>query len=179
MKTAIYRHYDKDDRLLYLGISKEPFVRMHAHQQVATWVDDVARMTIEWVETRERAFELEKQYIIAELPLWNGTHNPRNAKPTKAKPQVQTKTAAPAKEKVKHFPISLWMSANDKAGLAALAKEQGRSMARQIMYMFQCEHHRIQEEERLGLTTDEERAAHWQKVELAYLEDKYSIGETL
>lgn len=66
--TAIYRHYDRDNQLLYVGISKDPFRRLGAHMAAAAWASVIDRMTVEWAEDRDQAIRLEKQYIKAEQP---------------------------------------------------------------------------------------------------------------
>lgn len=77
-RTALYRLYDADDRLLYVGISKRPAVRWaeHAIDKADLWWADVVRKTVEWFETREEAETAEVRAIRTEKPEHNKAHNP-------------------------------------------------------------------------------------------------------
>lgn len=75
MKTKLYRHFDKEGRLLYVGISQSAIVRLAQHKQTASWFDEVTTVTIENFETRELALAAEEQAIKAERPLYNLQHS--------------------------------------------------------------------------------------------------------
>lgn len=70
-RTALYRLYDADDRLLYVGISVNPKQRFRAHAATKRWWGDVERATSEWFENRGLAFMAEIEAIHAENPLHN------------------------------------------------------------------------------------------------------------
>ncbi len=71
-KQAIYRFYDADSVLLYIGLSYCPFNRYGQHKELASWFSErVALMKIEWVGGRDTVEVLEKAYIAAENPLFN------------------------------------------------------------------------------------------------------------
>jgi len=70
MKTALYRHYDADGALLYVGIALSPLARLAQHRASA-WVHEIARVEIDWHETREAALEAERQAIIEKNPKHN------------------------------------------------------------------------------------------------------------
>jgi hypothetical protein len=74
-KYAIYRYYDNEDILLYIGISFCPFNRYGAHKDTAVWFSErVTKMTIEWVtENKSGAEVMEKAYIAKEKPIFNKT----------------------------------------------------------------------------------------------------------
>ena len=75
-KTALYRHYDKRGRLLYVGISLHTAVRLMGHKsQRATWLYQVARIDIEWLPTRKAALAAERLAIKTEKPPHNIQHN--------------------------------------------------------------------------------------------------------
>lgn len=69
--TDLYRHFDKDGRLLYVGISFRAIVRQAAHSNAAPWWDDVATITVERFETRKAAKSAERRAIETEKPLHN------------------------------------------------------------------------------------------------------------
>lgn len=71
VRTALYRLYDADDRLLYTGISGKPKVRLRQHAGSKSWWPDVTRHEIEWHADRALAAEAEVETIIAERPLHN------------------------------------------------------------------------------------------------------------
>jgi hypothetical protein len=74
MKTALYRHYDVDGVLLYVGVSLSPMARTSSHSGGSEWFDSVARIDIEWHENRLEALRAEKKAIHFELPKMNKAH---------------------------------------------------------------------------------------------------------
>lgn len=78
--TALYRFYDADDELLYVGISLNLPGRLHQHQKSKTWWKDVAHVAVEHFDSREEALAAEEEAIKTERPLMNVVHNtPRGA----------------------------------------------------------------------------------------------------
>jgi len=76
MKTALYRYYSKDEVLLYVGISNDPFRR--ASQRAIGQMVDVIFIKVEWLDTREEAEQLEASAIQNERPLYNMKNEPIN-----------------------------------------------------------------------------------------------------
>ncbi len=76
-KTHLYRHFDAQGRLLYVGISLSAVKRLSQHGKESRWANQIANVTIETLPSREDALEAERQAIIAERPLYNKTYNPR------------------------------------------------------------------------------------------------------
>jgi excinuclease UvrABC nuclease subunit len=70
MSCELYRHYDKDDVLLYVGISLSAVARLSQHKD-SRWFSKIARVEIEQCETREYASWLEYQAFEREKPLYN------------------------------------------------------------------------------------------------------------
>ena len=79
MKTALYRHYDAANRLLYVGISLSQSSRLEQHMQDSKWAADIATIKIEYFSSRNEAFHAEKTAIQAEYPIWNLQHNRERA----------------------------------------------------------------------------------------------------
>lgn len=73
-RTALYRLYDSDGQLLYVGISQNPDVRWGQHSQTKPWWPSVEERKIEWHETRAAAAKAEKEVIKADQPYWNLHH---------------------------------------------------------------------------------------------------------
>jgi len=75
-RTALYRHYDARDVLLYVGISRDPDARWKAHRgNREPWVSLAKHRTDEWHPSREEALAAEEAAIRTERPLFNGKHN--------------------------------------------------------------------------------------------------------
>lgn len=70
-KTALYRHFDADGLLLYVGISRCALGRLGGHRSEACWYDQISRVTIEWRESRDDALKAEAYAIWHEGPLYN------------------------------------------------------------------------------------------------------------
>lgn len=73
--TALYRHFDCDGRLLYVGVSLSAIKRTAQHRQRASWFTEITRIEIEWHTSRSAAELAEKRAIKAERPLYNIKHN--------------------------------------------------------------------------------------------------------
>lgn len=74
-RTALYRLYDADGQLLYVGITANPKKRWYAHGRDKHWWPEVTRKTIEWFETRKSAERVEKIEIEEERPVYNRNLN--------------------------------------------------------------------------------------------------------
>lgn len=70
-RTALYRHWNAADDLLYVGISMNVARRTCAHSERSHWYDDIARISVEWFDGRREALEAEAHAIRSERPLWN------------------------------------------------------------------------------------------------------------
>jgi predicted GIY-YIG superfamily endonuclease len=86
--TDLYRYYDADGQLLYVGISLSAVARASQHRAEKGWWQDVARMTVEHLPTRQAAEDAERSAIRAEKPVHNVIHNgggsTTSTKPVKA-----------------------------------------------------------------------------------------------
>lgn len=70
---VLYRMFDQDDTLLYVGITAAPKERFAAHQAEKEWWPEVARIAQEHFATRREVEVAERLAIIAEQPLYNRT----------------------------------------------------------------------------------------------------------
>lgn len=73
---ALYRHFDANGDLLYVGISDTPALREQQHRDRSPWFPLVAKSTHRWFDTRSAAASAEREAIRAEGPIFNRTHNP-------------------------------------------------------------------------------------------------------
>lgn len=70
-KYHIYRHYDKDGVLLYVGMSNNALSRLSQHKQHADWFEQIETVKIQTVNSRSEAFRLERKAIAEEKPKFN------------------------------------------------------------------------------------------------------------
>jgi predicted GIY-YIG superfamily endonuclease len=68
--TAVYRLYDADDNLIYVGISDSLGIRFGTHSR-REWWPRVVRYTLSWHEHRRQALAEEAKAITHELPAEN------------------------------------------------------------------------------------------------------------
>jgi predicted GIY-YIG superfamily endonuclease len=69
-RTDLYRFFDGDGALLYIGISFSAVARAAQHRKKGWW-GNVAKMTVERLDTRQAAEEAELAAIAKERPLHN------------------------------------------------------------------------------------------------------------
>ncbi len=74
---TLYRHFDRDGRLLYVGISLCSLTRLVDHKSSA-WFGDIATVTFERRNGRKDALRAERAAIRQENPVHNIAHS--NAK---------------------------------------------------------------------------------------------------
>lgn len=67
----LYRHFDKDDVLLYVGVSLRVLQRLGQHKANSHWFVRIAKVTLENYDSREAVLEAERQAILSEKPLHN------------------------------------------------------------------------------------------------------------
>jgi predicted GIY-YIG superfamily endonuclease len=72
--SNLYRHYDKDGRLLYVGVSDNPDKRLKKHRYASRWSALIERMEVQKFESLKGALEAEKTAIKEEQPLYNTHH---------------------------------------------------------------------------------------------------------
>lgn len=73
-KVYLYRHFNKDGTLLYVGISLSALARLKQHE-TSQWHDEIDSITIQKFLCRYAAEDAEMKAIKAENPLYNITHN--------------------------------------------------------------------------------------------------------
>ena len=75
-RTQLYRHFDADGRLLYVGISLSVVSRLAQHRESAKWFSRISKVTVESYETREDALDAENNAIARENPIFNRKRPP-------------------------------------------------------------------------------------------------------
>lgn len=79
--AAVYRLYDKDGALLYIGSTNQPAMRWSRHGERQPWWHEVDAYTLEWWPDRTQAFTEEFKAIRAEAPRYNKRMLPRASDP--------------------------------------------------------------------------------------------------
>jgi hypothetical protein len=75
MPTDLYRHFDSDGVLLYVGISLSAVLRLSQHKERAVWRDRIARVEVVSYPTRDEAKVAEAEAIKSEHPRYNIVHS--------------------------------------------------------------------------------------------------------
>lgn len=79
MSAAVYRMFDADDRLLYVGQTTNIGQRLLTHQSVASWFTAVRSIDVIHVGSRNEATALERELIASGRPLLNVQHADRRS----------------------------------------------------------------------------------------------------
>lgn len=75
MKACVlYRHYAKDGRLLYVGISLNAMARLSEHSIESEWFPLIATVTLDHYLSVADAREAERLAIKHEMPMHNIRH---------------------------------------------------------------------------------------------------------
>lgn len=80
-RTAVYRLYDADKALLYIGMSDDPDRRFAEHEADKSWWPLVADRAIEWHDSRKAASVAEFAAIRSERTVHNKHGSPWAVKP--------------------------------------------------------------------------------------------------
>lgn len=74
--ATVYRFYDADGTLLYVGMSAALPSRLAEHSSVQPWWAHVATIKLEHYSDRDSAREAERQAIETEMPVHNVAGRP-------------------------------------------------------------------------------------------------------
>lgn len=90
--THLYRHFQKDGSLLYVGISLSAVARLAQHKNYSEWFNSISRVEIETFTDRNAALDAERRAIKEENPLYNKTYKrpAPDPKPTRAEIEKET-----------------------------------------------------------------------------------------
>lgn len=70
-RHALYRFYDRRERLLYVGISNDPWRRWREHVRTQPWYPSVQHQAVTWYESEDLARAAETAAIHDERPRFN------------------------------------------------------------------------------------------------------------
>jgi hypothetical protein len=83
-ETAVYRLYDEAERLLYVGMSRNPMQRWSWHAEYHPWWPDVATYEVHWYGSRKEAAAVELEAIKDGQALHNRYRTPHQGALIKA-----------------------------------------------------------------------------------------------
>jgi predicted GIY-YIG superfamily endonuclease len=75
--TTLYRLWNADHALLYVGITDDVNARMDEHRAEKPWWEEVSQVSTEELSSRRRALEAETRAIYWEQPRYNVLGSPR------------------------------------------------------------------------------------------------------
>jgi hypothetical protein len=115
-ETAVYRLFDINKTLLYVGISWDPDIRMKDHEANSPWWPDVKHMAAAWYRNRENAMAHASWPIATESPLHNTRQpDPNRYDPSKLEGEIVRLPGLPLEWLAKHFAFALHNSDIAKA----------------------------------------------------------------
>lgn len=76
-ETQLYRHFDADGALLYVGVSLSAVARHVSHERFSAWFPQVKTITVEVFPTRDKALAAETRAIRKEKPRFNVAGAPK------------------------------------------------------------------------------------------------------
>lgn len=91
-KTALYRCYDNENNLLYIGISLSAINRLSQHKSHSKWFDAIAKVDVEWFQDRDSAILAEMEAVRIEQPKFNVFLKHRKAHKQRTKKPSQQRT---------------------------------------------------------------------------------------
>ncbi|MFI6228661.1 GIY-YIG nuclease family protein [Micromonospora echinospora] len=74
--TALYRFYDQDDAVIYVGVTADLETRWMSHKREKPWWPEVSRREVEWYPDRHKALQAEAETIEREKPRYNVAGTP-------------------------------------------------------------------------------------------------------
>lgn len=90
MPEFLYRHFNKDGILLYIGISLSAIQRLAQHEATSPWFEQISDVKIESYPDRESALDAERRAIENETPLYNIRHIESSIRATKSPENIRT-----------------------------------------------------------------------------------------
>lgn len=75
-EQILYRFYDENDQLIYVGITHTWYQRFHQHEKNSGWFSEAVKVTFERFPDRESVEQAELEIIQRERPAHNKYANP-------------------------------------------------------------------------------------------------------
>lgn len=107
---AVYRLYDADGRLLYVGISDAPEVRWKDHERLTDWWHLVVTKDVQWCDNRRLAEAVERKAIETEDPIHNSRHAPSRPGAERASQRALLDDAARLAVEFRRVERAMWLA---------------------------------------------------------------------
>ena len=125
--TTLYRAFNKNNELLYVGISGSLMTRMNSHKRTKSWFKEISCLTTKHYDTREEALTAESKAIKEENPKYNiqgKQDKPRN------KPHRSSKINSHDAEVISFFGFDHFNRCSERHGIRDALKLMKASMER-------------------------------------------------
>lgn len=130
-RTSLYRHFDANGQLLYVGIAYDVMSRLRQHGKAdACWFWDVATIKVEHFDTRNDAIHAEATAIAKEKPQHNAKFPIPSAKYCEAK--NSERPLAKMHSMVLRMPIDMRAEIEEIAGPNRMAEFIREAVAEKI-----------------------------------------------
>ncbi|MFD0053017.1 GIY-YIG nuclease family protein [Streptomyces sp. NPDC127168] len=102
-RSAVYRIFGDDQRLLYIGSSERPRQRWHEHRNRTDWWPQARAYSLTWLASRDSAFKAEQKAIVTERPVFNFVWQCREAPAPRQLDSEEVRRVADALEAVERI----------------------------------------------------------------------------
>lgn len=69
--AAVYRIYNTDGEIIYVGVGYDPWKRLQGHLARASWAGSIHSYAADWFPSRALADQVEQALIRQERPIYN------------------------------------------------------------------------------------------------------------
>lgn len=122
---VLYRFFDAEDQLLYVGITADPGTRWKVHSKQKPGWRQVIRVSLEHFDSRVDLEAAEIEAIKTERPLWNIKYAPARASVTAKTAPVLTRVrflSGSTSEVEEHARAGVWLSTGAAAKLLDVSR---------------------------------------------------------
>jgi excinuclease UvrABC nuclease subunit len=129
---SLYRHFDADGGLLYVGISLRALRRLAEHAK-SQWADQIVSVTVESFPNRAEAAKAERAAILNEAPRFNVAMKAKAHVPLKDIAPLDRPMTAAERQQIKRdrqraglVRIEVWVPSELEAAVRAAAVEAAK-----------------------------------------------------
>ena len=129
--NSVYRHYNAEGTLLYVGCSINPFMRLRSHEIGLVWAADIVRVEIERFPSSDAALDAECLAIRNEGPRFNKSDLRWRPRKTPTKARFKYNPDPPAARR--HHAVWINGDRSEIDRLATIAADNGSLVTRQTL----------------------------------------------
>ena len=138
MSGSVYRMFDQDGALLYVGATGSMPRRLQQHAGSRPWWHEVAQITVQHFDTMDEALKVELAAIIAESPRYTRPPSETTRSMWQAR-KVQTAQAHAAGRRCNYPPC---VECRTRSAIAAHSKLHGRNLVTDVQALRSIGHGR-------------------------------------